>query len=346
MNHQKHIKHAVLGVLLLAMLIPSVADAQEYLRMASYNVEGQPSNTTEINRFKTVIQAIGNEDVDGRTRTLDVLSVQETNSGDLTNKVNALNSLYGSGTYSSFIASYGTGIYNAVIYNTDTLNLLGTKTVGGILTRGAARVHLQSKYDTAQEFYVYSAHLKAGSGSTDSNRRALEANAIRSDADNLGDGKNVIYMGDFNVYSSFESGFSNFLLSGNGKANDPINRLGNWHDNSSFKDVHTQDPTGTLGGMDDRFDFQLITDELLDNIGMDYVDGSYHAFGNYGLHNLNGTIASGSAPSNSTTIALRDFSDHLPVVADYIIPAIPEPTTVVFFGSALPLLIMRRKRAA
>ena len=44
----------------------------------------------------------------------------------------------------------------------------------------------------------------------------------------------------------------------NGQLFDPINRIGHWHNNSSFADVHTQSPRtssfggGANGGMDDR----------------------------------------------------------------------------------------------
>ena len=45
---------------------------------------------------------------------------------------------------------------------------------------------------------------------------------------------------------------------------------------SSFADVHTQSPVRTnctlvSGGMDDRFDFQLVTGELLDGEGLSYI---------------------------------------------------------------------------
>ena len=50
-----------------------------------------------------------------------------------------------------------------------------------------------------------------------------------------------------------------------GRLFDPIDRIGNWHNNSSFSDVHTQSPRtaqfggGASGGMDDRFDFILFS---------------------------------------------------------------------------------------
>ncbi|WP_432799420.1 endonuclease/exonuclease/phosphatase family protein [Poriferisphaera sp. WC338] len=331
--------------LLLTVLMPSLVSAQDFVRIATYNQLHGPSGTTEVNNFKTIVQGMANENVGGRSKTLDVIAVQETNSSSLANARNALNQLYGAGTYNTFMASYGTGIWNGFLYNTKTMNLLGTKTVSGP-TRGVARLHLQAKSNTAEDFYIYSAHLKAGSGGSDQSKRFTEVNQIRSDADALGQGENVIFTGDMNIYRSSESAYQKFLSGGNGQAFDPINRPGNWHDNSSFKDIHTQDPSGSLGGMDDRFDFQLVSGELLDNVGMDYIQGSYHAFGNTGLHNLNGNITSGPAPNNTITNALQAYSDHLPVVADYVIPTVPEPTSVLMIVSTGSLLMMRRKKAA
>jgi hypothetical protein len=63
------------------------------------------------------------------------------------------------------------------------------------------------------------------------------------------------------------------------------------------------------GGIDDRFDFQLVTGEFLDGEGLDYLGGSYHTFGNDGTHNLNGDISSGSGASPSILAALETASN-------------------------------------
>src|SRR4029079_3979821 len=91
-----------------------------------------------------------------------------------------------------------------------------------------------------------------------------------------------------------------------------------WHDNSAYKSIHTQDPGAS---MDDRFDFQLVSGEMMDGEGMSIIPGSYHPFGNNGTHTFNGQITTGTGASATVLAALRDSSDHLPVVADYQIPA-------------------------
>jgi len=106
------------------------------------------------------------------------------------------------------------------------------------------------------------------------------------------------------------------------------------------------------GGMDDRFDFQLITDEVRDGGGFDYIAGSYWAFGNTATHAINQAISTGSAatlaariPGYTTTQAqtvltsLTQVTDHLPVLADYQLPAkmtatlAPLPTRVIRGGT-------------
>ena len=109
-----------------------------------------------------------------------------------------------------------------------------------------------------------------------------------------------------------------------GRLFDPIDRIGNWHNNSSFSDVHTQSPRttsfggGANGGMDDRFDWLFVSESILNTQSrMVYIDDSYTAFGNDGNH-FNNAINSGNNFSVSEQIAdaLHDASDHLPVYMD------------------------------
>src|SRR5262249_17432531 len=148
--------------------------------------------------------------------------------------------------------------------------------------------------------------------------------------DALGQGANILYVGDYNCQSSSEGFFQTLIGTGNGQAFDPLNRLGTWHNNGSFLSILTQapavsPPSGlTGGGLDDRFDFQLVTGELTDGTGLEYRPGTYHTFGNNGSTPLNGNINDPSSTalpglSNRTTVLnlLTTVTDHLPAVADY-----------------------------
>jgi hypothetical protein len=85
--------------------------------------------------------------------------------------------------------------------------------------------------------------------------------------------------------------------------------------------------------MDDRFDFQLVTGEFLDGEGLSYIPNSYRAFGNSGTtYNMDINNASNTYPFDGVTTysrtqvlnALRSATDHVPVVADYQVPAVME----------------------
>ncbi len=94
---------------------------------------------------------------------------------------------------------------------------------------------------------------------------------VRDDADNLGVDADIIYAGDFNLHGSSEGAWINMVAPGDGQGFDSANAPGEWRDNPVFKVVHTQDPRSN---MDDRFDFQFVSDELLDDVGFDSIDGS------------------------------------------------------------------------
>ena len=117
---------------------------------------------------------------------------------------------------------------------------------------------------------------------------------------------------DYNIRSSNEQSYQTLLASGDGQAFDPISTPGTWHDSSSFKIVHSQapavSPLGLVGGgVDDRFDFQLVTGEFLDSEGLSYLSGSYHTFGNNGTHSLDDDISSGNGASPSIMAALETY---------------------------------------
>ena len=69
--------------------------------------------------------------------------------------------------------------------------------------------------------------------------------------------------------------------------------------------------------MDDRFNFQFVTGELIDDVGLDYLPYSFQVLGNNGTHILGGPISSGTGTSTEVLDALIAASDHLPVFADY-----------------------------
>lgn len=171
-------------------------------------------------------------------------------------------------------------------------------------------------------FTVFVAHFKSSQGTDNEYIRAQQASAVRTFMDALSPGANVLFAGDFNVYRSTELAWTNLKAEGRHALNDPINREGNWSNNSSFADVHTQSPRtasfdmGVTGGLDDRFDFILASDAVMDGrYGAQILPETYVAVGNDGEHFNRSIISSPTNTSvpDSVLQALHDFSDHLPV---------------------------------
>ena len=63
--------------------------------------------------------------------------------------------------------------------------------------------------------------------------------------------------------------------------------------------------------MDDRFDLMFVTEEMLDDTGLDYITDSYRVFGNNGTHTLNSTVDTGTGAASNVLKALASASDHL-----------------------------------
>jgi hypothetical protein len=80
--------------------------------------------------------------------------------------------------------------------------------------------------------------------------------------------------GDLNIYDSYEPAYQLMMSAGDAKLYDPISQPGNWHNNVSFAAIHTQSTRteafggGATGGLDDRFDQILVTDDLLDDVDL------------------------------------------------------------------------------
>lgn len=180
--------------------------------------------------------------------------------------------------------------------------------------------------------YVYSMHLKASTGSENQELRRQGVENVVDDMQTLPAGSNIVVVGDMNFYSSNEPGYGWFIKQG--QMLDPLGNGQSWGgESNSIK--HTQSPllnqNGGLvgGGLDDRFDFQLLSPTMFDAEGMSMIGGTYRPLGNDGQH-YNDAINAGNnyyfpndiARSNALADELIIASDHLPLIADYQVPAL------------------------
>jgi len=168
--------------------------------------------------------------------------------------------------------------------------------------------------------------LKAGSAASDESERATETNTLMGYIIANGIKGNYAVGGDFNVYSNTETCFQNLINPSdtNFRFNDPVNMLGDWHDNSQYVNLHSQSThtssgCAASGGLDDRFDFILISNYLkTGSKHFQYIPGSYTTVGQDGNH-FNQALNSGtnSSAPDSVIRALYNMSDHLPITLEF-----------------------------
>jgi endonuclease/exonuclease/phosphatase family metal-dependent hydrolase len=176
-------------------------------------------------------------------------------------------------------------------------------------------------------FYCISTHLKAGNTPQDVASRKSMVDSLMKYMSTLSTPGNYILAGDFNFYTSNEPGYQALINHNNVNIRfyDPINQPGDWHYNSAFSLYHTQSTRTssngcpTTGGMDDRFDFILVSSPLLNgpHHNVKYVPNSYKTPGQDGQRFGKSLInpANYTAPADIIN-AMYELSDHLPVIMD------------------------------
>jgi hypothetical protein len=222
-------------------------------------------------------------------------------------------------------------IVNEIFYNTNKLSLtsnVAIETNVRDIDIFKMKFFLDGQPDHADINCVV-AHLKAGNETSDETERANETNKLMNYLHNAGAAGNYTFSGDFNLYTASEQAFQNLLFYSdqNVRFYDPINKIGAWNNNSYYAPYHTQSTHESgdcfsSGGLDDRFDFILVSDEILNGTSyMKYIANSYHAVGQDGEH-FNNSV--NSSPQNTSVPAdvleaLYDLSDHLPVVTEMLV---------------------------
>ncbi len=172
-------------------------------------------------------------------------------------------------------------------------------------------------------------HLKAGSTANDQQRRLLEVQAAMSYIDQQEIRGNLLFMGDFNMNSSFEQAYGLITYHPNEEIRfyDPIDKPGVWYNNPEMAPYHTQSPrTGSHscfvgGGLDDRYDQILATAHIMGGtLGVRYLEDSYKTLGQDGKR-FNQSLMDPPNHSEPEAViyALYNMSDHLPVQLDLVL---------------------------
>jgi endonuclease/exonuclease/phosphatase family metal-dependent hydrolase len=335
----------VLALALAAVLTGGLAAPAAAIRFLNHNVLNWSgaSGVARLNPMRAIARGVG-PDLVAQQEVIDQAGV------DLYRE-QVLN-FREPGQWASAAFFNGPDTDNALHYRKSLFDSLTAADVVQVPTtlRIVSRYHLRLKgYPTVPgtDFYVYSFHLKSSMGSAEEAQRLSEAQVIRADAETLPVGSHILFAGDYNVYTSGEAAFQHLLSSigqNIGRARDPINQVGNWHDNAAYAPYHTQSPRtasfggGATGGMDDRFDFILETYNWDDGQGLELLESTYTAYGNDGLH-LNQAIDGGginAAVGAAQADSIEQASDHLPVFADLSVPArLDLPVMAHDFGTVI-----------
>lgn len=319
---------------IILLFLGMVSFSQETIKVMTYNLmyfnnytsfctAENNSHTNKAAWLKTIV----------RNQDPDILAVCEV--GTTPTAAYTLNYILGNSmnvdgeTKWDVTSTSGSYLVNGLFYDKNKFQFVGHTIVS---TNGLRDINIYKlKYTQSQEdifFNVVVMHLAAGSTSDSAAKRASMIENLMAKLQAIGSNENYIVVGDFNVYTYSEQAFQKLINPSFAPIAfyDPINQLGNWNNNYTYREYHTQSTHASsdsechsYGGMDDRFDFILIAGSIKDgSASVEYKSNSYWAVGQDGLH-YNGDL---NSPTNNSLPAdvidaLYNLSDHLPVVAEF-----------------------------
>ena len=326
-------------IVVIFIVLGWVASASAQIRVCHYNIAGYQGDDAAM---KAVLAAMHADNKMGWAQPVDIFLFNEVNNTAWPKIIAAVNAsapagvTYTAGTYTSASGETSASGAQAMFYRSDTL----TEIVSGHVDifSGASRycdrwlMQIKGYTSTLSKFYVYGAHLKASTGSSNEALRNTGMKAIRANADALGAGIPCIYTGDFNFYNNTEDGYVSLIAAGNGQGVDPYGN-GNWTGTSnSWK--QTQAPmivgyNGMVGGgLNDRFDFIVPSLGAADGKGISAMTSTMRVPGNDGNH-YNIDINAGNNTYYPTEIARSNLladnlgmaSDHITQLMEFQVPA-------------------------
>lgn len=299
--------------------------AQSDIKVMNYNLLIYPDGQM-VNRIDTLSKILNYYEPD-------LLLVQELKSAQgLQNVVQELNTLFGgysSGTYVPQISNPSNSwrLQQNLIYNDSVFQLVSEETIETPyrdVNYFQLRILEPDGTPSTELVHTYVTHLKSSWGSTNEQLRLSMVNVLMNHISFLPPNSNIIVAGDFNVYAGTEPAYQALLnTNGTNTLHDPIDMPGWGASNFPNTEVFTQSTRlsslgdGSGGGVDDRFDFILLSDQLMDpNARIVYQDDSYKALGNNGTCYNQDLIDCTTANNVSYELlrTLYHMSDHLPVV--------------------------------
>ncbi len=227
-------------------------------------------------------------------------------------------------------------LQNMVFYNTQKLTLLNQEILATNyrdIDQYSFRLNTAEATDEPIYLEVFVTHLKSSTGTANQQARLSMVEVFTEALEELTNSNTyVLFAGDFNFYTASEPGYQKILSPENAIIMvDPINESGSWHDHANFTHTHTQSTrvsnsgfggginAGASGGLDDRFDFIMMSENFANSTEFYYVEETYKAYGNNG-NCLNKSVNDLDC-TGEFSFELRDnlywMSDHTPVVMQF-----------------------------
>lgn len=320
----------LLLILVGLLFINFYSPAQQQIKIMTYNLLNYDGSDTTIRNpyFRTVISSINP----------DILVVQEmTSLSNMNNFLSKVMNTFGQ-TYAAGYFINGPDTDNGIFYKPSKFNFIWNTAIPTAL-RNINEFKLKN-ISTGDTIIIYSVHLKSDTGAVNEQKRLAEVDSLRKVTDKLHSKANFIVLGDFNIYNYTEPAYQRLLnQSTSGYFIDPVTMIGNWWTYTN-RAHHTQSTRvrsfggGAGGGLDDRFDMILMSQEIMNSGGITYISDSYVPYGNDGNH-YNDSInrPPNTAVGHTIADALHYASDHLPVYATFLFE--PKDTTITLNLTAL-----------
>jgi len=223
-------------------------------------------------------------------------------------------------TAAGFTNEAGSEIVNDLFYNADHLALKGVEILPGAF-RDITVYTLYMLGEDSVFLHCIVAHFKAGRDQEDRDLRTQESQTVLDWVAAQETQGPILFMGDLNFDNAGEEGWQRLIDASQAvHFTDPIDLTEDWN-GPDFAAIHTQSTRtelpdcGVNGGMDDRFDFFLLSPNFNEK-GFAYVEDSYQALGNAGNSFNQALTCTGEGVPEAICNTLRQMSDHLPIVLE------------------------------
>jgi len=309
----------------IGFLIASSTFAQSDIKVMSYNVLIYPQGAM-VNRIDTLSEILD-------FYKPDLLLLQELKSEqgllDIEDELDELFGNYQAGTYVDQVSNQSNSwrLQQNIVYNENVFELVNEEVVVTPyrdINYFQLRILKQDGTPSQELLHTYVTHLKSSQGATNEQLRLSMAEVLYEYIGQLPTNSKVVVGGDFNVYYGGEPAYELLLsLNGTNTLHDPIDMPGWAGSNFPHREIYTQSTRATSlddgsgGGLDDRFDFILLSEELMNPDGqVVYREDSYKALGNNGScynQDLINCTTDDNVPEDMIRL-LYHMSDHLPIV--------------------------------